>query len=157
MVGPVEAERIASAQHMPMYVAVQLAELLQVACDQFEMSPFAFLQIDRDRVLMLDHYGACERIRNTPVPRAYSLKIRHFIFLFLVSLPLALLHRLQTEWLIPFVTMLVAYPLLSLDQLGVELENPFATDNLSHLPLDDLSQAIEQNVLDMLRQKPTRL
>jgi putative membrane protein len=115
------------------------------------MDRFAFLQVDRERALLIDSYGGCERILNTPMPRAYSIKIRHFIVLFLLTLPLALLHRLDSDWLIPLITMLVAYPVLSLDQLGVELENPFLTRNLSHLPLDGLSATIEENVLGVLK------
>lgn len=44
------------------------------------------------------------------------------------------------------MTMLVAYPLFALDQLGVELQNPFDNENLSLLPLEDISAAIEKNI-----------
>ena len=102
------------------------------------METFAFIQVDRERALLIDHIGACERILKTPLPRIYSIKIRRFVLLFLLTLPLALLHRFDAGWFIPLITMLVAYPLLSLDQIGIELENPFSTSNLSHLPLDDI-------------------
>jgi putative membrane protein len=46
--------------------------------------------------------------------------------------------------------MLVAYPLISLDQIGIELQNPFSASNLSHLPLDDISKTIEGNLLGLL-------
>jgi putative membrane protein len=49
--------------------------------------------------------------------------------------------------------MLVAAPLLALDQIGVELQNPFSTSNLSHLPLDDISAGIERNLLAALQMK----
>ena len=42
--------------------------------------------------------------------------------------------------------MVVAYPLLSLDQIGIELQSPFACDRLSHLPLDEIATNIEKNV-----------
>ena len=65
-------------------------------------------------------------------------------------LPFALLHRTHSDWLVPFITMLVAYPLVSLDQIGVQLQNPFAVAHLSHLPLGDISATIEKNALDLL-------
>jgi putative membrane protein len=114
------------------------------------MSEFAFLQADKERAMLIDHIGACERILKTPLPGAYAIKIRRFIVLFLVTLPFALLHKLDHAWLDPLVTMLVAYPLVSLDQIGVELQNPFSPRRLSHLPLDDISRAIEWNVLALL-------
>jgi putative membrane protein len=153
LVGQEHADQIAAADHMPSFVALKLGDLLREACEQLEMDRFAFMQLDRERTLLLDHIGACERILKTPLPRAYSIKIRRFIFLFLVTLPFALLHRSNNDWLVPLITMLVAYPLLSLDQVGVELENPFSTSNLSHLPLDDISATIEQNLLAVLNAK----
>ena len=47
--------------------------------------------------------------------------------------------------------MLVAYPLISLDKIGIELQNPFSKSNLSHLPLDDISMTIESNLLALLK------
>ena len=151
LVGSEDARQVASAGHMPSFVAVRLGDLLHEARDTLKMDGFAFIQIDRERALLIDHIGACERIVKTPLPRAYSINIRRFIVFFLLMLPFSLLHLLDNDWLVPFITMLVAYPLLSLDQIGVELENPFSTSNLSHLPLDDISTDIERNVLSMLK------
>jgi len=153
LVGLENAEQIATAGHMPSFVALKLGDLLHEACERLEMDRFAFMQLDRERALLIDNIGACERILKTPLPRTYSIKIRRFIVMFLLMLPFALLHRLDDDWLVPFITMLVAYPLLSLDQIGVELENPFSTSNLSHLPLDDISATIERNLLDVLKVK----
>ena len=49
--------------------------------------------------------------------------------------------------------MMVDYPLLALDQIGIELQNPFSINNLSHLPLGDISASIEKNLLGLLRTK----
>ena len=153
LIGPDDAEQLATADHMPGFVALKLGSLLRDACERLEMDRFAFIQMDRERALLIDHIGACERILKTPLPRVYSIKIRRFIFLFLITLPLALLHRLNSDWLVPFITMLVAYPLLSIDQIGIELENPFSTKALSHLPLDDISATIQRNLLAILKVK----
>jgi len=151
LVGRESAEQIASADHMPSYVALKLGTFLREACDHHKLSGFAFMQIDKERALLIDHVGACERILKTPLPLVYSIKIRRFITLFMFSLPLALLHRMSNDWLVPFITMLVAYPLISLDQIGVELQNPFAKQNLSHLPLGDISATIERNLTGVLK------
>lgn len=150
LVGEEGAAQISASAHMPSHVAYRLAELLHEACDAQQLDRFAFLQVDRERALLIDHIGACERILKTPLPLVYAIKIRRFIALFLLSLPFALLHRMSNDWLVPLVTMLVAYPLMSLDQIGIELQNPFARNNLSHLPLDDISATIERNVTGLL-------
>ncbi len=150
LLGPDDAARVAAAQHMPTYVAMRLAALLREAVENGEMDRFAFVQVDRERASLIDHLGGCERILRTPLPLVYSIKIRRFIFVFLLTLPLALLYRVGVSWLVPFLTVMVAYPIVSLDHIGVELQNPFAKENLNHLPLDDICRTIEGNLLGLL-------
>lgn len=149
LLGDTAAERVTAADHMPSQVAREIARLLRGATDAGTMDRFAFIQADRERALLIDHIGGCERILKTPLPRTYSIKIRRFMLLFLLALPFGLLSRVGE--LTPFVTMLVAYPLLALDRIGEELQNPFATDRLSHLPLSEICETIRRNLLDMLR------
>ncbi len=156
ILGPEEAARVFNSGHMPSYVAWQLAELLREACEVYSMDRFAFLQIDRERAQLIDHLGACERILKTPLPLVYAIKIRRFIALFLFTLPFALLHRMDSLLLVPFVTIMVAYPIMSLDQIGIELQNPFSKANLSHLPIGDISNNIQKNLFDLLREKETQ-
>lgn len=153
LVGAESSAQIATSPHMPSFVALKLAEFLREACDDYKMDRFAFLQLDRERAALIDHIGACERILKTPLPLVYAIKIRRFIALFLLTLPFALLHRLNSDWLAPVITMMVAYPIMSLDQIGIELQNPFAKANLSHLPLGDISANIEKNLIGLLQIK----
>src|SRR5206468_503101 len=122
------------------------------ARDGHGMDPFAFLQVDRDRAALNDHVGGCERILSAPLPLAYSIHIRQFIFLFLGTLPFALLDRV--EWLTPVITVMVAYPILSLDQIGIELQDPFSTRRMGHLPLDEITAKIEANLKAFLGDTP---
>jgi putative membrane protein len=147
LVGESEAAKLTRAQHMPTAVALKLSRLINDARANNELDGFAFTQLDRERAQLIDHVGACERIMKTPLALAYSIKIRRFITIFLFTLPFGLIHELGSSWLVPFLTMLVAYPLFSLDQIGSELQNPFDLRNLSHLPLDEISDTITSNVL----------
>ncbi|MGE3809780.1 MAG: bestrophin family protein [Gemmataceae bacterium] len=153
LVDEAEFKKLAAADHLPGFAARSLAGLLHEACAQQQLDRFAFLQIDRERALLIDHIGACERILKTPLAKVFAIKVRRFIAIFLLTLPLALLHKLDAMVLIPIITMLVAYPLHSLDEIAVELQNPFPTTNLSHLPLDDICATIERNVLALLDQE----
>jgi ion channel-forming bestrophin family protein len=151
LAGPDYASELSGISHLPSYVSFKIAEMLKDACDKHYMDRFAFMQIDKERAMLIDHIGACERILKTPLPKSYSIKIRRFITLFLVTLPFAVLGRVDSEWSVPLVTMIVAYPLISLDRIGVELQNPFAKRNLSHLPLDSICMTIESNLCGMLK------
>ena len=149
LLGEEEATRISAAGHMPSYVTMRLAQILHQAVDSGKMDKLAFLQVDKERASLMDHIGGCERISKTPLPRVYAIKIRRYIFLFLVTLPFTLLNKVG--WVTPFVTMFVAYPTLALDQMGIELPSPFSPRKLGHLPLDEITQTIEKNVLELVR------
>lgn len=153
LVGRESADRLAAAGHMPSYVALVLGDLLHEAIEHRGMNHFAFQRAERERALLIDHIGACERILKTPMPLAYSIKIRQFLALYLLLLPFGLLHITDHPLLVPLLTMLVSFPILSLDQMGVELENPFSTSNLSHLPLEEITATIERNLEEVLRAK----
>jgi len=150
LIGPEAAALVAGAEHMPGFVALKLGTLLHDAAERRGMDRLAFRQADRERALLMDHVGACERILQTPMPLVYSIKIRQFITLFLVSLPFALLGTFDSAPLVPLVVMLIAYPILSLDQTGIELEDPFSTRNLSHLPLERITATIGRNLDGLL-------
>ena len=167
LLGEAEADRIAAADHMPDVVAFELARMLGEARER-GMEPMAFLQAEQQRGKLIDHLGGCERILATPLALCSAIQVRRFIMLFLVSLPFAQLHHLDAkpglsfldreiasaDWLVPLFVMLMAYPLLSLDRIGMELQNPFDTRHLDHLPLDGICGTIERNLLAMLIAAP---
>ena len=150
LLGISEAKKLVASSHMPFYVSLKIAGLLRSALDKGVINAFAFAQMERERSLLIDHIGACERILKTPLPIVYSVKIRRFVAIFLITLPFALLHQMETDWLVPLVIMLVSYPLVSLDQIGIELQNPFYKSSLNHLPLDEIAESIEKTLQEML-------
>ncbi|MBY0372214.1 hypothetical protein K2X33_16150 [bacterium] len=148
LLGAEEAAKVQRAVHPPSYVAVQIAETL-FAMRKDGLDDFAFHRAESERGMLIDAIGACERIRNTPIPLVLAIKTRRFILLFLLLLPLALIERL--DYLTPLVVVLASYPLFSLDEIGAELQNPFSPRNLSHLPLLAICNKIEKDVLDLAK------
>jgi putative membrane protein len=153
LLGDEDIEMLAGARHMPMFVAQKLATMLLEAVDARQMDRFAFMQAEQQRSMLIDHIGACERILKTPLAKAFSVKIRRFLFLYLIALPFGIFDK--AGMMTPVIVMLVAYPLLSLDQIGVELQNPFSTRRLSHLPLDDICKTIQGDLMTALEESTT--
>ncbi|AUX22879.1 hypothetical protein SOCEGT47_033950 [Sorangium cellulosum] len=145
---PEEAARLARAGHMPSAVSLRLGALLREALERGAMPSMAFYSAEYERARLIDHVGGCERILKTPMPRVHTIKLRRFLVLYLLVLPPAVAGQLW--WTPALVTILVAYPLLAIDQIAVELENPFSKRNLSHLPLEDICSTVEANLLDLL-------
>ncbi|HET8730183.1 MAG TPA: bestrophin family protein [Moraxellaceae bacterium] len=91
--------------------------------------------------------AACERIRSTPPPFAYSLLLHRTAWLFCLLLPFGLAGAIGL--MSPVVVAITAYTFFGLDALGDELEEPFGlTDN--DLPLNALVRTIEIDLLESL-------
>ncbi|MDO9553510.1 MULTISPECIES: bestrophin family protein [Rhodonellum] len=91
--------------------------------------------------------GACERIKNTPIPFSYSAFIKKFIFIYAVTLPFGLALSLG-YFTIP-VTAFIFYVLASLELIAEEIEDPFGTD-INDLPMEKIADNIKRNVKDIL-------
>jgi putative membrane protein len=95
---------------------------------------------------MIDVLGACERILKTPVPYSYSMFLKKFIFLYVITLPIGFVATFAW-WSVP-VVMLVFYILVSVELIAEEIEDPFGVDE-NDLPLDALCDTIEENVSEI--------
>lgn len=133
--------------HKPNLISSKIATMLSQMQEGGHLNQISFLKAEELRETILDCHGACERILKTPMPFVMAIKSRRFILLFLITLPLALVN--YSIYINPIVVTLVAYTLFSLDQIGVELQNPFSIENLSHLPLNDICNTIENNIMDI--------
>ena len=92
--------------------------------------------------------GACERIRNTPIPFSYSLFIKKFIFIYTCTLPIAFVSLLGYFSVI--VTVLVFYVLVSMEILAEEIEDPFGLDD-NDLPTEELAERIKSLSANLLK------
>ena len=150
-------------EHLPDAVSRKIATLLNEGLGK-GMNGFAFQEVERQRSLLIDYLGGCERILKTPLARSSAIQVRQFIFLFLASLPFTLLQDFEGTlfgtflgsegsnriWLVPLFTMLLAFMLLALDRIGMELQNPFDRRRVDFLPLDGICKTIEENLLELL-------
>ncbi len=154
LLGTAEAEQVVTADHMPTAVSALIGESLRDARDHLGLDGFALVRLDPERAALIDDIGGCERIMKTPLPLAYRVEIRRLLIAFIAASPFALVERIH--WFTPLATVLIALPLLAIDKIGTELQDPFSKDNLNHLPLDDICATIERNLLAMLDQPITR-
>jgi putative membrane protein len=155
LVGEEATQEVARAEHMPSFTAQKLASVLRDGrLRQDGLDGFGFLQTDKERALLMDHVGACERILKTPLPYPYSVAIERFIVVYLLLAPFGLLESAGRAT--PFVMLLIASPILVLDYIGTQLQDPFSQHSLGHLPLDEICATIQGNVLAMLEQPAAR-
>lgn len=65
--------------------------------------------------------SACERLLRTPIPLGYNIAISRIVWIFVLVLPSQLYDTLG--WMTVGVTMLTAYVLFALSEVGLEIEN----------------------------------
>ncbi|MFY7697306.1 MAG: bestrophin family protein [Legionella sp.] len=136
------------AKNRPLRLASMIAQALQTARDNRSLDAFSFYHAQQQLSHLVDAHGACERILKTPMPFVMAVKARRFILFFLIMLPFALVN--VSLFLSPLIAAIVSYAIFSLDQIGIELQNPFSESNLSHLPLDSICKTIEQNLKETI-------
>lgn len=140
-------QQLRESKHRPVILASMIAQEMQIARNNHGLDSFAFLQAQEQLNHIIDAQGACERILRTPMPFVMAVKSRRFILLFLLMLPFALAN--VSLFISPLIAGIVSYALFSLDQIGIELQNPFSEKNLSHLPLDNICKTIDDNIKEI--------
>lgn len=146
-----DVQRIVAQEHPPLAVAREMTLSLDTARSRGVISEYLFVALDQNVQLLVDYVGACERIHKTPMPFAYMVHLRRVILLYCYSLPLALV-RDYDWWTIP-ATLFVAFVLLGIEEIGVEIEDPFGHDD-NDLPLENFCETIRRNIEEM-SEKPS--
>lgn len=130
---------LASAAHPPLAIAVKLSAGIKAARDAGVVTDYQQLVLDQNVQLLIDCIGGCERIHRTPLPFAYVIHLRRALILYCYSLPFVLLPVFG--WATIAVTVLLSYVLLGIEEIGVEICDPFGTDD-NDLPLERLCATI---------------
>ncbi|MFT3774840.1 MAG: bestrophin family protein [Minicystis sp.] len=95
--------------------------------------------IDGNITAFVDYWGGAERIMRTPVPFAYAQHIKSFLTLFCLSAPWAMVESMK--WYTPVAAGVLAYGMFGIDEIGVEIEDPFG-DDPNDLPIDTMGKRI---------------
>lgn len=94
-----------------------------------------------------DVAGACERIRNTPIPFSYSSYIKQFVVLYALVMPFGLVREFGYGTVI--ASMFTFFATMGLELLATEIEEPFGTD-INDLPLDSIGATIARDTRTIL-------
>ena len=92
--------------------------------------------------------GACERIKNTPIPYSYSSFIKKFIVLYVLTLPVGLVFSMG--YFVAIAVPFIFYVLASLELIAEAIEEPFGTD-LDDLPIEQITMNIEKHVGEIIK------
>lgn len=136
-------------RNVPIGMLMLKARILRQYFDEGRLDAYRLTNLDRTLTDLCNVQGACERIKNTPLPRQYHYFPRMLVAVFSGLLPLGMVEGLGM--LTPVVSTLVSFIFVCLETIGQEIENPF--ENTVHdTPMSSLTRSIEVNLRQNLGQ-----
>lgn len=135
------------SKHVPSQIVSLMQHRVQRMYHDKDITGDQLIVLNTELVQFLDICGACERIKNTPIPYSYSSFIKKFIVIYVLTLPFGFAFSLG--YIAVPVVMFIFYVLASLELIAEEIEDPFGKDG-NDLPMERLAQMIKRNVEEIL-------
>ena len=134
-------------KHRPNQVAKMLFQKVNDLYDSNKITGDQFIILNNELQSFTDICGACERIKNTPIPYSYSAFIKKFIFIYVLTLPFGYVFILG--YLVIPVVVFIFYVLASLELIAEEIEDPFGGD-ANDLPTKKIAENIKKHVEELI-------
>lgn len=136
-----------SEKHGPNQVANLLHKQVHALYEKKAINAEQLMLLSRDVDECVNICGACERIKNTPIPYAYSTFIKKFVVLYSTTLPVGFVFSMG--YFVILAVPFIFYVLASLELIAETIENPFGTDP-DDLPMEQLTNNIEKAVNEIM-------
>ena len=139
--------RVRGATNVPLALQTDMADRLGKAREDGLIDAMSLTALNVSLSSLTSAQGGLERIKNTPLPRQYSQFPRIFVRVFCLVLPLGLVRDLG--YFTPLGSALVGFMFLALDQVGIDLEDPF--EGKEHdVPMQAITRTIELDLHQMI-------
>jgi putative membrane protein len=143
--------KLKQMNHPPLEIAFWLQDYLQQRYYCQQLNPYQLSMMQELLNHLVDYLGGCERILKTPIPLAYSIHLKQLLLIYCLTLPFQFVSQLGW-WTAPLVC-LISFTLFGIEEIGVEIENPFGRDQ-NDLPLDQICQTMKRNIDDLITLTP---
>ena len=144
--------KLKKTHHPPLQIAFWIGDYLQYQHNRNCLNIYQLTTLHKLVSDLVDILGGCERILKTPVPLIYSLILRQLVLIYCLILPFEIVRGMT--WWTGIVTAFVCFTLLSIEQIGAEIEEPFGHDP-NDLPLDVICLTMLRNVEELIILAPS--
>lgn len=139
--------RLDHNKHKPNQIARMLFNKINELYESKKITGDQLIILNSEIQSFTEVCGACERIKNTPIPYSYSAFIKKFIFFYVMTLPFGYVFSLG-YYVVP-VVVFIFYVLASLELIAEEIEDPFG-DDANDLPTVKIASNIKVHVEEIL-------
>jgi putative membrane protein len=140
-------QRLENVKHIPNRLSSMMYERINNLYKSNRLSGDQLFLLDKELKEFSEILGACERIRNTPIPYSYSMFLKKFIFIYVITLPFGFVTAMG--YITIAIVILISFVILSVELIAEEIEDPFGRD-INDLPTDELSGKIKENIREIL-------
>lgn len=134
-------------KHKPNQVAKKLFLKINELYVEKKISGDQLIVLNAEIQSFTEICGACERIKNTPIPYSYSAFIKKFIFFYVMTLPFG--YSFSLGYYVAPVVVFIFYVLASLELIAEEIEDPFGGDE-NDLPTQKIAENIKKHVEELI-------
>lgn len=152
LMSPAQYQKLKSMNNPPLEIAFWIEDYMH---EQYERNCLDVYQLTGMNELlnsMIDVLGGCERILKTPIPLAYAIHLKQLLLLYCLALPFQMVNDLS--WGTGPVVALISFTLFGIEEIGIEIENPFGHD-ANDLPLTNICAAMQRNIDDLISLSPS--
>jgi ion channel-forming bestrophin family protein len=125
---------------------------LRTLADQGALTELRHVELERCLATLIDLQGRCERIKNFPYPRQFATLNLIFVWMFIVTLPFALIGFFDASedllWINVPATVAIAWVLHTMDKISEATENPFE-GGPNDVPITAMSRGIEIDLREL--------
>lgn len=134
-------------KHKPNQVAQMMFHKINDLYDSKKITGDQLIILNGELQSFSEICGACERIKNTPIPYSYSAFIKKFIFFYVMTLPFG--YAFNLGYYVGPVVVFIFYVLASLELIAEEIEDPFGSDE-NDLPTQKIAANIKKHVEELI-------
>ncbi|RKO85031.1 Bestrophin/UPF0187, partial [Blyttiomyces helicus] len=139
--------------NLPLEISFHLSAFIRRARDRNQIDIPQQVNMSNALASMVDIFSSFERIRDSPIPLAYSVHLKQTLLIYIASLPFQLVNGIYWAT-IPMMTF-ISFALLGIEAIGGEIENPFGYDS-NDLPLDVYCETIHGEMMRVM-DRPEKL
>jgi putative membrane protein len=151
LMAPNHFGKLKGMNNPPLQIAFWIGDYLQTQYERQQLNTHQLAAMHSLLDELVAAMGGCERILKTPMPIAYAIHLKQLLLLYCLSLPFQMVSQLG--WWTGLVVALISFTLFGIEEIGIEIENPFGCDR-NDLPLDAICQTMLRNIEDLISQTP---
>lgn len=144
------ARRLESVTYKPIILMRELGLWVRRAKAEGRLDSIVQVSFDENLGRISDIIGGCERIAGTPIPYTYNVLLHRTVYIYCFLLPFGFVDSLG--WMMPIISVFIAYTFVALEAVAEEIEEPFGTEP-NDLALNAMSKMIETTLFEMIDER----